>query len=75
MTGRKWHSRRKLLTPAFHFKILEGCVEVFDRQATRLVDRLKHKADGQPFNILSPIALCTLDIIMGLYCQDVMSNP
>ncbi|KAK4317687.1 hypothetical protein Pmani_011248 [Petrolisthes manimaculis] len=69
-SGSKWHSRRKLLTPAFHFKILEDCLEVFDRQATLLVDRLRPRADGQPFDILSHIALCTLDII----CEAAMGH-
>lgn len=65
-TGSKWHSRRKLLTPAFHFNILNDFVEVFSRQSSKLVSKLKDKANGKPFDIFPFITLCTLDIICGV---------
>lgn len=67
-TGSKWHSRRKMLTPAFHFKILEDFVEVFNSQSHKMLDKLKGKADGKPFDIFPFITLCTLDII----CETAM---
>nr|AFH35031.1 cytochrome P450 4C [Portunus trituberculatus] len=67
-TGRKWHSRRKMLTPAFHFKILEDFVEVFNSQSHKMLTKLKGKADGRPFDVFPFITLCTLDII----CETAM---
>ncbi|XP_069949156.1 cytochrome P450 4c3-like isoform X2 [Cherax quadricarinatus] len=67
-TGSKWHSRRKLLTPAFHFKILEDFVEVFNNQSNKMVQKLQQKADGRPFDIFPFVTLCTLDII----CETAM---
>lgn len=31
--GRKWHARRKIITPTFHFKILEQFVETFHEKS------------------------------------------
>ncbi|KAK7081205.1 Cytochrome P450 4V2 [Halocaridina rubra] len=68
LTGKKWHQRRKMLTPAFHFKILEDFVEVFNHQSETLVSKLLDKANGNVFNIFPYITLCTLDII----CETAM---
>lgn len=62
--GSKWHKRRKLLTPAFHFKILEDFVHVFNEQSAVLVGKLSEKV-GQEFDIFPYITLCTLDVICG----------
>ncbi|XP_073828615.1 uncharacterized protein [Musca autumnalis] len=63
-TGSKWHTRRKTLTPTYHFKILEQFVEVFDQQSRVLVKRLYSVADGKTsLDIFPVICLTALDII------------
>lgn len=62
--GSKWHQRRKMLTPTFHFKILEDFVHVFNEQSKILVEKLS-KEVGQDFDIFPFITLCTLDVICG----------
>ena len=65
-TGSKWHSRRKIITPTFHFKILEQFVEIFDQQSSILVEKLQSKCDDTDgFNIQPYICLAALDIITG----------
>ncbi|XP_037940077.1 cytochrome P450 4d8-like [Teleopsis dalmanni] len=62
--GKKWFSRRKIITPAFHFKILEEFVDVFDQQSNILLERLTEKADGKTeFDVYPFICLAALDII------------
>lgn len=36
-SGNKWKSRRKMLTPAFHFKMLQEFVSVFDTESKVLL--------------------------------------
>ncbi|XP_073847041.1 probable cytochrome P450 4d14 [Musca autumnalis] len=63
-TGPKWFSRRKIITPTFHFKILEEFVEIFDQQSHVLVKRLMHQADGKTIVRMFPkVCLMALDII------------
>lgn len=38
--GEKWKSRRRLITPTFHFKILDEFIQVFEKQSTTLVSVL-----------------------------------
>lgn len=62
--GKKWHTRRKIITPAFHFKILEEFIEVFDQQSSVLIDCLAEKSDGKTaFDIYPYMCLVTLDVI------------
>uniref|UniRef100_A0A1I8PUL0 Cytochrome P450 n=1 Tax=Stomoxys calcitrans TaxID=35570 RepID=A0A1I8PUL0_STOCA len=62
--GQKWHSRRKIITPTFHFKILEQFVEVFHQQSAVLVQCLASQADGKSaFDIYPHVCSATLDII------------
>ena len=64
--GRKWHSRRRIITPTFHFKILEEFVEVFDQQSDILVQRLAKEAEAQrTFDVFPYVCLAALDVIAG----------
>jgi cytochrome P450 family 4 subfamily V len=63
-TNAKWHARRKLITPTFHFKILEDFLQVFNEQSVIMQKRLElMAAKSQGFDIMPYITLCTLDII------------
>lgn len=66
-SNKKWFLRRKVITPAFHFKILDQFVEVFDKHGTVFVENLKRLTDSSngPVDVFQPITLCTLDIICG----------
>uniref|UniRef100_A0A0K8T170 Cytochrome P450 4C1 n=1 Tax=Lygus hesperus TaxID=30085 RepID=A0A0K8T170_LYGHE len=77
--GNKWHMRRKLLTPTFHFKILEDKTQTMYANARKFVDKLLEE-DGQPFNPFKKISSCTLDVIseaamgVSLNSQDNPTN-
>jgi cytochrome P450 len=62
-TGQKWHNRRKIITPTFHFKILQQFVDVFNHQNRIFVDNLMKRADGKAFDIYNPVTRMSLDII------------
>ncbi|XP_058978259.1 cytochrome P450 4d1-like isoform X1 [Musca domestica] len=69
--GRKWNSRRKVLTPAFHFKILESFIDVFEKESRTLVANLDKEYRMQTdkgFDLNDWVNLCTLDTI----CETAM---
>lgn len=59
----KWRGRRKLLTPAFHFRILEDFQDIFYEQSNVLVEKLKQEKKDEEVEISELITLCTLDIV------------
>ncbi|XP_045127666.1 cytochrome P450 4C1-like [Portunus trituberculatus] len=64
-----WPQRRKLLTPAFHLKILGEFLEVFHRQSLKMVDKLGEAAvGGKLVDVFPFITNCTLDAI----CETTM---
>jgi cytochrome P450 family 4 len=63
-TGKKWHQRRKIITPTFHFKILEEFVEIMNKHGEVFVKKLK-KFDETPIDIFPMVSLYALDVICG----------
>lgn len=68
--GKKWHQRRKVITPAFHFKILEDFVEIFDKQGDLFVEKMAKKKSRTPLDIFPDVTLCALDTI----CESAMGT-
>uniref|UniRef100_A0A2M4ASZ7 Putative cytochrome n=1 Tax=Anopheles triannulatus TaxID=58253 RepID=A0A2M4ASZ7_9DIPT len=63
-SGSKWQSHRKVITPSFHFKILDQFVEIFDQQGVTLIDILHLFAkSGETFDIFPLVTLYALDVI------------
>ena len=78
--GEKWHVRRKMLTPTFHFKILEDFLDIFNKQSQILVTKLTQvhqdlTSQGiDRINIFPYVARCTLDIICGKFFLIIFEN-
>ncbi|ODN00188.1 Cytochrome P450 4c3 [Orchesella cincta] len=67
----KWFHRRKLLTPTFHFKILEDFLPIFNTNAqilTAVLEKQLQQTDS--FDICPFISRCTMDII----CETAMGE-
>ncbi|XP_024081942.1 cytochrome P450 4C1-like [Cimex lectularius] len=62
-TGALWHSRRKLLMPTFHFKILEQYISIFNENLEILIGKLKSKVKQGFFDIEEFITTYSLDVI------------
>lgn len=50
-TNQKWFSRRRAITPTFHFKILEQFFDVFVKHNQILLEKIGVKANGKVFDI------------------------
>lgn len=65
-TGDKWRLKRKLATPAFHFKTLEHFIGVFNEHGDAMVRKMAEMADKpESANIYRYVQRCTLDITAG----------
>jgi cytochrome P450 family 4 len=54
-----------MITPSFHFKILEDYVEVFSEKSKILISKLQKEVESRGFNVYPYITRCALDIICG----------
>ncbi|CAB3229180.1 unnamed protein product [Arctia plantaginis] len=63
-TGNRWRTHRKLLTPAFHFNILQNFLPVFCKNQRILTEKLRERADGKPIDLLPLVALAALDNVI-----------
>ncbi|CAH2049597.1 unnamed protein product, partial [Iphiclides podalirius] len=69
-TGGKWHRRRKILTPTFHFSILRNFSKIFEEKSRDLVKRLKEMPTEQYLDVLAVISEFTLYTI----CETAMGT-
>lgn len=63
--GERWHKLRKLLTPAFHFQILERFMQIFEEQSEVLVAKMKKIPDGVVDDAFDLFHAFALDVISG----------
>lgn len=64
--GEKWRARRRLFTPAFHFRIVEDFIDTINAQALILATKLGTLPSKKgSFNVVPLVTACTLDIICG----------
>lgn len=61
--GEKWRSRRKMLTPSFHFRVLNDFQKVINNQCVTLVQQLNKEIGKDETEILNFVSLCSLDVI------------
>jgi cytochrome P450 len=69
----RWHKHRKIITPAFHFKILEQFCDVFDDKVAIMINRFENqlaKNPDEPIDIFPFVTKMALDII----CETAMKT-
>ncbi|KAH8401367.1 hypothetical protein KR009_004956 [Drosophila setifemur] len=63
-TGSKWHKHRKMITPAFHFNILQDFHEVMNENSNKFIRLLKKVSAGDSiFDFQEQVHYLTLDVI------------
>lgn len=70
--GSKWHKHRKMITPSFHFNILQDFHQVMNENSAKFIKRLKKVSAGD--NIIDfqdETHYLTLDVI----CDTAMGVP
>ncbi|KAJ3655144.1 hypothetical protein Zmor_014282 [Zophobas morio] len=68
--GMKWKKHRRIITPTFHFKILEQFINSFDTATDVMVEKLKKHVGEPTVDIYPFVTLCALDII----CETAMGT-
>lgn len=61
--GQKWHERRKILTPAFHFNILRHFTTILEENSQEFVKLLEHEVGKDKTDIIPIISGYTLNSI------------
>lgn len=65
VSGAKWHQRRKVLTPTFHFNILRHFNVILEENSRKLVEQLSTEVGKDKTNVANYITEFTLHSICG----------
>lgn len=64
--GSKWHKHRKMITPSFHFSILNDFQDIMQLYSAKFIEKLRGiSKDGQVFDFQNLVHYLTLDVICG----------
>ncbi|KAG7206576.1 hypothetical protein KM043_000260 [Ampulex compressa] len=68
--GAKWQERRKILTPAFHFNVLQTYVDIFIEEGGRMVESLR--AMGGP--VIKDLLYFSSEHTLNAICETAMGT-
>uniref|UniRef100_UPI003B63BAC5 cytochrome P450 4C1-like n=1 Tax=Odontomachus brunneus TaxID=486640 RepID=UPI003B63BAC5 len=68
--GAKWHSRRKILTPTFHFNILQQFIHILLEESERMTHKLKNIGGTVEIDVIPFVSEHTLNAI----CETAMGT-
>jgi len=68
--GDKWHNRRRMLAPAFHFNIMKEFFEVFKEESDKLISKITNRIDEE-IDMIEVSSNFTLNAV----CGKVLSFP
>ncbi|KAL6416378.1 hypothetical protein ACFW04_013527 [Cataglyphis niger] len=71
-TGTKWHARRKILTPAFHFNILKQFTDILIKEGDYMTESLKDVGGTVVKDLISFITEHTLNAICGKVSKQII---
>lgn len=63
--GQKWHTMRKIITPTFHFSILQGFVGIFNKNTKIMLNLIKNQANKEDCDLTNFVTYCALDNVCG----------
>lgn len=69
--GEKWKRSRKLLTPAFHFKIVQSYLQFIPPLTKIFINKLDEQVGKGAFDISKLTSLYTLDVICGEFLKQM----
>lgn len=68
--GHKWRTMRKIITPTFHFSILQGYVGIFNRNTEIMMDLIKNHKNKKDCDLTNFVTYCALDNV----CETAMGT-
>lgn len=56
-----------MITPAFHFQVLENFIDIFNSNSQVLVELLEKEVGNPGFNVADYVNLYSLDVLSGRF--------
>lgn len=69
--GEKWKKQRKILTPAFHFKILESFLPIMESNGNVLITKLDEVLSNKK-RLVEDLSELMLSCTLGVICETAM---